>query len=81
MIIVKVIPHRPDPVQPAEPSTFGQARAERYQQRLEALTKQNQTLIGAKNVTEDPLQTNLAHKQELVVSEIDRLQNKQKDEV
>lgn len=78
---MKVIPQRPDPVQSTAPTSFGQARAVRYQQRLQTLLKQNQVLIGAKNVTVDPLQTNIAFKQELVVSEIDRLHNKQKDEV
>jgi len=78
---VKVIPQRPDSVVSTQPSSFGQARAARYQQRLKTLLKQNQALIGAKNVTVDPLQTNIANKQKLILSEIDRMQNKQKDEV
>jgi len=79
--IVKVIPHRPDPVVSTQPRSFGQARAARYQQRLETLLKQNQALIGAKNVSTDRMQANLASKQELVLAEINQLQNKQKDEV
>ena len=81
MTIVKVIPQRPDPVVSTQSTKFGEDRARRYQQRLQTLIKQNQALIGAINVTNDPLQSNIALKQTMIVSEIDRLQNKQKDEV
>jgi hypothetical protein len=62
------------------PSTFGQHRAERMEQRLQSSIKERRTLARAEAATVDPLQSNIQERGTIVSARIDRLSRELNDE-
>lgn len=58
---------------PAAPKTFGEARAQKMEQRLQSSIKERQTLARAQAATVDPLQTHIKDRGAVVAGRIDRL--------
>ncbi len=66
-------------VAPSAPKTFGEARAQKMEQRLQSNIKERQTLARAQAATVDPLQTHIQERSDIVSGRIDRLQQQLAD--
>jgi hypothetical protein len=58
----------------AAPKTFGAARAQKMEQRLQSSIKERKTLARAEAATVDPLQSHIKSRSNIVTGRIDRLQ-------
>ena len=56
------------------PRTFGEARAQKMEQRLQSSIRERKTLARAEAVTIDPLQSHIKDRGDVVANRIDRLQ-------
>lgn len=64
---------------PDAPRTFGEARTQKMEQRLQTSIKERQTLARAEAATVDPLQTHVKDRGDIVSARIDRLQRQLAD--